>query len=245
MKVKTIKLSDIDASSHDDSCFHYLSLINSSYVNQTPVYVSEVGKKLYGVSLSIYQSLLKNNNTECLAIIVPGEYDEKFDLYLTNIQSNVTLLYHKIKKNYSSAKDVQSCEFDINQLDLMYLIELDDVSMDVKEIQEEVVRIKKQFNVTIVLKTLEQNFRTQKFFKTNQNEIPYNHFNRIANKISSPFDDDNVNDRFFRTKTYPDFTIKCDSIDQMNSVLDYFKINKDKIKTSRINFNKLEKIIPC
>jgi hypothetical protein len=127
----------------------------------------------------------------------------------------------------------------------MYLVELDDVNLDIKEIQEEVVKIKKQFSVTIVLKTLEQNFRTQRFFKTNQNEISYNDFNRIANKISNPFDIDDINERFFRSQTYPDFTIKCDSIDQMNTVLDYFKINKDKIKTTRINFNKLEKIIPC
>lgn len=246
MNCVKIKVSEIDASDHDDSCFHHLTLIeNSTYLQNTPVYVSEIDKKLYGVSLSVYHSLIKTNTQECVAILVSGTYDEKFDLYMSNIQSNVTLLYHKIKKKYNQPDKISNCEFDCNQLDLMYLVELDDVNLDIKEIQEEVVKIKKQFSVTIVLKTLEQNFRTQKFFKTNQNEISYNDFNRIANKISSPFEIDDVNERFFRSKTYPDFTIKCDSIDQMNTVLDYFKINKDKIKTTRINFNKLEKIIPC
>jgi len=131
-------------------------------------------------------------------------------------------------------------EFDINQLDLMYLVELDDATFDIRELSEETVKIKKQFNITIVLKTLEQNFLVQKFFKTNVNEISYNHFNRIVNNIVNPFDDE-VPERFYKTNTYPDFVIKCESYEQLNSVLDYFKINKDKIKTTRLNFKKIER----
>lgn len=247
MRCVTITVSEIDASHHSDSCFHYLTLVSSTpYLSQTPVYISETGNVLYGISLSVYHSLVKNGIESCTAIVVPGEYDEKFDLYMSNISSNVTLLYHKVKKNYDQASDVSECEFDCNQLDLMYLTDLDDVSLDIREIQEEIVKIKKQFNVTIVLKTLEQNFRVQKFFKTNVNEISYNNFYRVANNVVNPFDDDfvTINERFYRSHVYPDFIIKCDSIDQMNKVLDFFKINKDKIKTTRVNFAKLEKIIP-
>jgi hypothetical protein len=124
----------------------------------------------------------------------------------------------------------------------MYLVELDDESMDVRELAEETVKIKKQFNVTIVLKTLEHNFLIQKFFKTNKNEITFNDFNRVVNKIVGPFDDE-PEERFYRNNTYPDFIIKCDTYEQLNEVLDFFKINKDKVKTTRLNFKKIEKCI--
>jgi len=242
-QIKTILISQIDASYHEDSCFHYLELIeNSDFLRSTPVYVSEHGLKLYGNSLSVFHSLKKFGADKCFAFIVPGDYTEKFDMYLNNIQSNVTLLYHKIKKLYPEAVNLTNCEFDINQLDLMYLVELDDESMDVRELAEETVKIKKQFNVTIVLKTLEHNFLIQKFFKTNKNEITFNDFNRVVNKIVGPFDDE-PEERFYRNNTYPDFIIKCDTYEQLNEVLDFFKINKDKVKTTRLNFKKIEKCI--
>lgn len=243
LKIEYVNFSEIDSSYHADSCFHYLNLIESNlFLQNTPIYVSEVGKKLYGNSLSVYESLRARRVDKVLAIVVPGEYDEKFDLYLNNIQSNVTLLYHKIKKQYPTADKLQNCEFDINQLDLMYLVELDDESLDVRELAEETVKIKKQFNVTIVLKTLEHNFLIQKFFKTNLNEITFNDFNRVINKIVGPFDEAQE-ERYYKTNIYPDFIIKCDTYEQLNQVLDYFKINKDKVKTTRLNFKKIEKRI--
>lgn len=241
IKMQSLLLDEIDISHHNDGCFHYLTEVGeSSFLSMTPVYVSESDKKLYGVSLSIFHAMKTKGIKSCVAILIPGSYDDKFDFYLHNISSNVTLLYHKIKQKYSWPEMLSDCEFDINQLDLMYLVELDDESLDIRELPEETVKIKKQFNITVVLKTLEHNFLIQKFFKTNRNEISFNDFNRVINKIVNPFDDD-VDERFYRTNTYPDFIIKCDSYEQLNSVLDYFKINKDKIKTTRLNFKKIEK----
>lgn len=242
IKIVNLDLSCIDASHHEDGCFHYLTEVsNTKYLKNTPLYVSEEENKLYGVSLSVFQAMKRENITSCLAAVVPGKYDDKFDFYLHNITSNVTLLYHKIKQKYTEPEILSDSEFDGNQLDLMYLVDLDDESLDIRELPEETVKIKKQFNITIVLKTLEHNFLVQKFFKTNKNEITFGDFNRVVNKIVNPFDDDSQEERFYRTNAYPDFIIKCDSYEQLNSVLDYFKINKDKVKTTRLNFKKIER----
>lgn len=247
MKLEKILVKDIDASHLSDGCFHLLSTIkNSDYLQNTFLIIS-ADKKLFGTSYSVYKSMIEREITEAYALIVSDVYREKFDLYLQNINSNVTFLYHKIKKNYPEAENVKNCEFDANQLDLLYYIDLDDgESMELRFIDEETAKIKKNFDVTIVLKTLEHNYLIQKFFNTNQNEITFEEFNNKVNNTNDflhSFLNEKHEDDFFRQKTYPEFVIKSDTIDKMNSVLTFFKINKDKIKTTRLNFKKIEGII--
>ena len=159
----------------------------------------------------------------------------------------MTFLYYKIKKNYPEAENVKNSEFDDNQLDLMYYIDLDNgENMELRFIEEETAKIKKNFDVTIVLKTLEHNYLIQKYFNTNKNEISFEEFNNKVNDTNDflhSFLSEKHEDDFFKNKTYPEFVIKSDTIEKMNSVLTFFKINKDKIKTTRLNFKKIESII--
>lgn len=247
MKLEKILVKDIDASHLNDGCFHLLSTIKDSEYLQNTFLVISADKKLYGTSYSVYKSMIERDVTEAFAVVVSDVYRERFDLYLQNITSNVTFLYHKIKKNYTEAEKVKNCEFDANQLDLLYYIDLDaGESMELRFIEEETAKIKKNFDVTIVLKTLEHNYLIQKYFNTNLNEITYEEFNNKVNDtndILHSFLSEKHEDQFFRNKTYPEFVIKSDTIEKMNSVLTFFKINKDKIKTTRLNFKKIESII--
>ena len=144
MKLEKILVKDIDASHLNDGCFHLLSLIEkSAYLENAFVVISQ-DKKLYGSSLSVYRSLLAREIEHVNALIVSDTYHEKYDLYLQNITSNVTMLYHKVKKNYPEADNVKNCEFDANQLDLMYYIDLDaGESMELRFIEEETAKITK------------------------------------------------------------------------------------------------------
>ena len=247
MKLDKILVSEIDAKHLDNGCFHYLKLIEDpSYLVNSFVVISE-DKKLFGVSLSVYHSLVKHGIESISALVVDETYHEKFDLYLHNITSNTTLLYHKVKQHFPQAENVNGCEFDANQLDLMYCIDLDaDESMDIRVIQEETAKIKKVFNVTVVLKTLEHNFTIQKFFDTNLNVIDYGYFKKKVTGAVNPMDEwtkEVREDQFYKNNTYPEFTIESRTIEQMNDVLDFFKINKDTIKTTRLNFKKIEGIL--
>jgi hypothetical protein len=247
MKLEKILVKDIDARHLNDGCFHLLSTIkNSEYLQNTFLIIGE-DRKLFGTSYSVYKSMLEKGIEQAYALIVADTYYEKFDLYLQNITTNVTFLYHKIKKNYPEADKVKNCEFDNNQLDLLYYIDLDaGESMELRFIEEETAKIKKNFDVTIVLKTLEHNYLIQKFFNTNLNEITFEEFNNRVNDtndILHSFLSEKHEDDFFRQKTYPEFVIKSDTIEKMNAVLSFFKINKDKIKTTRLNFKKIESII--
>lgn len=247
MKLEKILVREIDASHLNDGCFHLLATIDKSEYLQNSFVIMSADKKLFGTSLSVYKSLLSRGVESTFALIVADRYHEKYDLYLQNITSNVTFLYHKIKKNYPEADNVKNSEFDDNQLDLMYYIDLDaGENMELRFIEEETAKIKKNFDVTIVLKTLEHNYLIQKFFNTNENEITFEQFNNKVNNTENLLHDFlsvEHEDDFFRQKTYPEFVIKSDTIDKMNSVLSFFKINKDKIKTTRLNFKKIESIV--
>jgi hypothetical protein len=99
--------------------------------------------------------------------------------------------------------------------------------------------------VTVVLKTLEHNFTIQKFFDTNFNIIDYDYFKKKVTGAVNLMDEwtkEDKDDQFYKNNTYPEFTIVSKTIEQMNDVLDFFKINKDSIKTTRLNFKKIEGI---
>lgn len=247
MKLEKVRVSDIDAKHLENGCFHYLNLIEDpSYLPGAYIVISD-DRKLFGVSLSVYKSLIKHEITSINALIVSDKYLEKLDLFMQNITSNTTLLYHKVKQHFPQAENVNRCEFDKNQLDLMYCIDLDaDESMDVRTIEEEMAKIKKTFNVTVVLKTLEHNFTIQKFFDTNLNEINYDYFKQKVTGSYGFIEEhtkEHRDDQFYKNNTYPEFTIISKTIDQMNDVLNFFKINKDSIKTTRLNFKKIEGVL--
>jgi len=86
IQITSLLLEEIDVSHHDDSCFHYLTEVGkTSFLSMTPLYVSIEDEKLYGVSLSVYHALKRENITQCISILIPGKYNEKFDFYLQNI----------------------------------------------------------------------------------------------------------------------------------------------------------------
>lgn len=235
-------LNDIDCSIHKDSCFHCIDTIQSSFLEHTPVYVSEVGTILYGVSLSVFNSLLQNGRSECISLVVEGNYNPQFDLYLQNITSNVVFQYHNISNMFSDEQIVE-CEFDKNQLDLMYSSDLDNVDTDIRLVSDETLRIKNNYNFNVVLKTLEHNFIVQKYFSTNKNEIDYQTFYRAVHKISNPLETSDMDDMFFKQKTYHEFCIKCSSMDELTDVMKHFHISIDKFKTNRVNFNTIKKYL--
>lgn len=243
LSLKEIDISKINIDHHDNGCIHYLTEVNNSeFLSHSPLYVSSEDMKLYGISLSEYHALKKNNIKKCNILLISGSYDEKYDLYLHNKSSNHTLLYHKIREKYDNKESLKDCDFDNNQLDLLYYTDLDNISMDIKEVSTESVKIKKQYNISIVLKTLDDNYKVQKYFKTNKNEIKFLDFKNVVSGIISPFYEE-PEDRFYKINTYPQFYIKCNKLQEMDYVLDHFKINKSKLKTTRINFKKVEKFL--
>jgi hypothetical protein len=225
-------------------CLHSFKNIDSSYLNYIPLYVSAVDYQLYGISLSVYNSLLENNIKEGMCIIIPGSYDEKFDIFLQNITTNNVLYYHIIRKKYPLENMVRECGFDRNQLDLLYSTDLDDASFDIQELDDHEIKMKKLYNITIVLKTLEDNYLIQKFFDTNQPEITYDYFRKKTNKSKNIFDEhflQKKEDSFYKTHLYPKFIIVCENISELNEILKYFKLDKLGKKTTRINFKKIAK----
>lgn len=236
-KLSEIKIDHLD-------CFHSFKKIESDYLLHVPLYISAIDDRLYGISLSVYKSLLKRKIIETQCYIVPGSYDEKFDIFLHNITTNTVLYYHKIRKKYPSETFMKDCEFDRNQLDMLYSIDLDDAVYDVQELEAHQIEMKKNFNITIVLKTIEDNYKIQKYFNTNKDEITYDYFKKKTLGTTNIFDEhfqEKRDDEFYKTNVYPKFIIVCENISEIDNVLKFFKLDKLGKKTTRINFKKIEK----
>lgn len=250
--IKTEHLQD------DNSCFHISNLVskNSDYLKNSLLYVSEK-RELYGVSFSLFKSMIKYKIKECRVVKIPGPYDEKFDFYLHNINSNMTFLYFNIRDKYSNRHDLENSEFDDNQIDLMYSTKLEQ-KLDEIQVEKEILEIKRVYKITILLKTLEDNIKIQKYFhitkdrthtKENKKQkeliIDFDYFKRIAINKKGPIEvnklfntEDDVNDVL---TPFPSLIIDCKTIQEMDEVLEFLKINKEKHKTTRINFKKVEK----
>lgn len=259
MNLYKMNVSDIIVShlEKDDRCFHIRTTVptNSKYLRNSPLYVSEK-KELYGVSFSLYKSMLNHKIKECYVIEVPGVYDERFDFYLHNTSCNITLFYYNIKNKYPDYNDLFISEFDLNQIDLMYSVRLEQ-KLDEIMVDESVLEVKRDYKITLVLKTLEDNAKIQKALFINKSHthknderkkeltIDYDYFKRICIDKKPPI----VENKLFEEEQkehimtpFPCLIIECVNINQMNSVLDFLKINKEKQKTTRIKFKRVEKM---